>query len=143
MIWIRLIFLYHLAKLITHNIILHHMSPHWVMTMCLEKYMLIAIVIIPITNRIVIIRIAEVLLILVVMIFRYVTNIWENSIGMGMWAKKLKIGWKSISLWTKKLQVFCHKGKNCVYTQNCVTSQNRINPVQTWSLKKNVIWNTI
>ena len=43
--------------------------------MCLEKYMLIAIVIIPITNRIVIIRIAEVLLILVVMIFRYVTNI--------------------------------------------------------------------
>ena len=43
--------------------------------MCLEKYMLIAIVIIPITNRIVIIRIAEVLLILVVMIFRYITNI--------------------------------------------------------------------
>ena len=43
--------------------------------MRLEKYMLIAIVIIPITNRIVIIRIAEVLLILVVMIFRYVTNI--------------------------------------------------------------------
>ena len=43
--------------------------------MCLEKYMLIAIVIIPITNRIVIIRIAEVQLILVVIIFRYVTNI--------------------------------------------------------------------